>query len=79
MAMADKAEIHTVWDDDRGQWKNVREGASRASGYFDRKDDAVSKAQTTAKREGLEWIGHRKDGEINERNTYRKDPHPPAG
>ncbi|MEV0646233.1 DUF2188 domain-containing protein [Phytomonospora sp. NPDC050363] len=73
------SEIHTVWDAEREQWKNLREGGGRASAYFDLKSDAVEAAQGTAEREGLEWIGHRKDGEINERNTYRKDPHPPTG
>ncbi|HEY1180322.1 MAG TPA: DUF2188 domain-containing protein [Phytomonospora sp.] len=72
-------EIHTMWSGDRGQWMNQREGAARASGYFDRKEEAVSAAKTTARREGLEWIGHRKDGQINERDTYRADPHPPQG
>ncbi|GIG68376.1 DUF2188 domain-containing protein [Phytomonospora endophytica] len=72
-------EIHTMWSSDRGQWMNQREGASRVSGYFDRKEQAVTSAQTTARREGLEWIGHRKDGQINERNTYRADPNPPQG
>lgn len=73
------SEIHTMWNSDRGQWMNRREGATRVSGYFDRKDEAVAAAQTTARRERLEWIGHRKDGQINERNTYRSDPHPPQG
>lgn len=75
-----KGAVHTVWDEDRGQWKNEREGASRASAYFDRKDEASSAAQATARREGVEWIGHRKaDGQINERNSYGNDPHPPPG
>jgi len=74
-----KGDMHTTWDDHRGQWKNEREGAARASGYYDRKTDATDAGQATMRREGGEWLGHRKDGQINERNTYGHDPHPPKG
>lgn len=73
-------DMHTTWDDGQGQWKNQREGSSRASGYYDRKDEASEAGKTTMRREGGEWFGHKKDdGQINERDTYGDDPHPPKG
>ena len=78
--MADKRNIHESWDEDRQQWKIQREGADRASSYHDTEAEARQKSQGTARRDGVEWIKHKKDnGQIHERNTYGDDPHPPKG
>ena len=70
-------DMHTTWDRDREQWKNEREGAQRASGFYDRKDDASAAGRATMRREGGEWLGHRQDNNrINERNTYPRSSDP---
>ncbi len=72
-------DVHTTWDDDNKQWRNTREGNSRASSTHDHKDDASQRGQDLARNTGNEWLGHKRDGTINERNTYGDDPYPPRG
>jgi hypothetical protein len=72
-----KGDIHTVPRDDG--WANEKEGADRASSLHDTKEQAVGAGRQQAKREGVEHLIHKKDGTIGERNTYKRDPHPPKG
>ncbi|MGV8966270.1 MAG: DUF2188 domain-containing protein [Cellulomonas sp.] len=73
-------DVHTTFDPSAGSWRNKREGNQRASGTYDTKAEASSEGQRLARDTKSEWLGHRKDnGQINERNTYGKDPFPPKG
>lgn len=73
-------DVHTTWNADSGKWVNRREGNERASSTHDTKAEASARGQDLARNTGSEWLGHRKDnGQINERNTYGKDPYPPHG
>lgn len=73
-------DVHTTWDAGSEKWVNRREGNQRASSTHDTKADASARGQDLARSTGSEWLGHRKDnGQINERNTYGDDPHPPRG
>ncbi|WP_307844423.1 DUF2188 domain-containing protein [Actinotalea solisilvae] len=75
-----KGDVHTTWDSDNERWANRREGNTRASSTHNGKADASERGQQLARNTGSEWLGHRKaDGQINERNTYGTDPHPPRG
>ncbi|KLN34565.1 hypothetical protein FB00_11190 [Cellulosimicrobium funkei] len=75
-----KGDVHTSYDDERGQWVNRREGASRISSAHDRADDASARGQDLARSTGSEWVKHRKDnGQIHDRNSYGDDPFPPRG
>jgi len=75
-----KGDVHTSYDDERGQWINRREGASRISDAHDTAADASSRGQDLARSTGSEWIKHRKDnGQIHDRNSYGDDPFPPPG
>ena len=69
--------VHT--EPHEGGWANRREGADRVSKIFDTKQDAQEAGRTTARREGVEHIIHKKDGTIGERNSYGNDPNPPKG
>lgn len=61
-------------------WKVKKEGASKASGVFKNKTDAVDKGRDFAKGSGLgQLIIHKQDGTIQTEHTYRKDPFPPKG
>lgn len=72
--------VHTTYDRERGRWKNKREGAQRASGYYDTAAAASVAGQGLARSTGDEWLKHRKDNaRIHERNTYGDDPFPPRG
>lgn len=71
--------VHTTWDSENNNWKNQREGASRASSRHETKAGATDRGQDLARNSESEWLGHKKDGTINERNTYGKDPFPPKG
>lgn len=71
---------HWISLDDSGKWVDKREGGQRASGKYDRQNDAFEKARGTAKKEGGEVIIKNRQGKIRERNTYgKRDPYPPEG
>lgn len=58
---------------DRG-WSVKRAGASRASGTFTTKAEAVKKAQEIAKKQKTELYIHGKNGRIQDRRSYGNDP-----
>ena len=57
-----------------GGWSVVRDGASRASRNFKKKEDAISCGRTIAKRHSAELVIHNQDGSIHEVNTYAVSP-----
>ena len=72
--------VHTSYNRERSQWQNKREGASRVSGYYDTAREASSHGKDIARKSEAEWIKHSKaNGQIQERNTYGRDPFPPKG
>jgi hypothetical protein len=72
-----KRPVHTVPHGDG--WANRREGSPRVSKTFPTKAEAQAAGRDTAKRDRTEHVIHNKDGEIGQRNSYGKDPHPPKG
>jgi hypothetical protein len=58
-------------------WQTKKEGNERASGKYDTKQEAVDAAIQQAKREGTEVIVQGKDGKIQSKDSYGKDPNPP--
>ena len=70
---------HVTSNSDKG-WKVKKEGATRASGHFDNKVDAVDRGKEPAK-SGTEGqiIIHKKDGKFQTEHTYKNDPYPPEG
>jgi Uncharacterized protein conserved in bacteria (DUF2188) len=60
-----------------GGWQTKKEGNERASGRFDIKQDAVDAAIQQAKREGTEVVVQGRDGKIQSKDSYGKDPNPP--
>ena len=45
--------------------------------HFENKQEALDWSRNLAKKEGLEMIPHRKDGQIQNPNSYANDPCPP--
>ena len=60
-------------------WGVERRGASRASGRFDTKEQAVQRGRELAKNQKGRLVIRKQDGTIQEERTYRKDPYPPRG
>ena len=69
-----KKQIHIVSNPDRGGWDAKRPNAERASKHFETKKEALDWSRELAKKEGLEMIPHRKDGQIQNPNSYGNDP-----
>lgn len=74
--MPNKRDLHVVPRGD--QWAVVREGAERASSVHSTQTGAVEAARTTAKREGIEVVTHRPNGQIRDSDSYGRDPNPPT-
>jgi hypothetical protein len=62
-----------------GGWSVLRSGAARATRVFDNKEDAVSFARTLAEKERTELYVHRRDGTIQQRDSYGQGGLPHGG
>ncbi|WP_436355503.1 DUF2188 domain-containing protein [Brevundimonas sp. CEF1] len=62
-----------------GEWAVRNSGATRATKVFDTQAAAIKFGRNAAKKDGVEFYVHRKDGTIRERDSYGRDPHPPKG
>ena len=74
-----KRVIYSV-DPDGDRWKVKKRGSSRASGTFDRKEDAVRRGRELAKaQERGQLVIKKQNGRIQTEYTYGDDPFPPRG
>lgn len=73
--MTKKRDIHVVPHDDG--WAIKREGARRAGSVHEKKADALQQGRAQAKREHVELVIHRKNGTIQNSDSFGPDPHPP--
>ena len=64
--------VYDVSPGDSG-WGVERRGASRASGRFDTKEEAVRRGRDLAKSQKGRLVIRKQDGTIKEERTYRKD------
>lgn len=60
-----------------GGWSVKRGGAARASKTFEVKTEAVSFGRQLSLNQNSELVIHRKDGTIQNANSYGDDPNPP--
>ena len=77
--MGSKSNIHTTYNKDAGNWRNIREGAGKPAKVFDTKADAQAAGRIMAKNSKVEQFIHNKDGKIGQRNSYGNDNYPPKG
>lgn len=70
-----RQEYHVVPRGDR--WAVKRDNASRASGLFDNKQDAINAGRDLSKGLGAELVIHGRNGQIQNSNSYGNDPCPP--
>lgn len=68
---------HVVPSKSRGGWAVKKSGAAKNSRTFGRKSEAVEYARELSRKEETELFIHRKDGTIQNRNSYGHDPFPP--
>jgi uncharacterized protein YdaT len=74
--MSKKVTHHVVKSPDGG-WDVKKGGATRKSGNFETKKEAVSWAREVSKNQGSELIIHKKDGRIQRTDSHGNDPMPP--
>lgn len=67
---------HVVPNSDGG-WSVKKGGSTKATKNFDIKPDAVSFGKIVAKKQNAELVIHKKDGTLQNPNSYGKDPIPP--
>ena len=72
-----KKPIHVVPTGDG--WGTIRPGGSRHSNLTGTQRDTLDAARDQARREGVELIIHRPNGQIRDRDSYGNDPFPPKG
>ena len=75
--MGNRSEKHVVPNSDRGGWDVKNNNAQRASKHFETKAEAMDWAKVQAQKAGAELIPHKKDGTIQNPNSYGNDPCPP--
>jgi hypothetical protein len=73
--VSDKRDIHVVPHPEG--WATRTEGAERAGRVYDTKNEALEHGRDQARREQVELVIHRKDGRIQDSDSYGNDPNPP--
>ena len=77
--MPKKSDSHHVVHNPAGGWDVKRGGASRSSGHFDNKQDAVDAGRKISQNQGTEFYIHGIDGKIHSKDSHGNDPYPPKG
>ena len=75
--MSSSRKTHHVVPDSDGGWNVKRGGASRSSGHFDHKQDAIGRAREISINQESELIIHNRDGKISHCDSHGHDPCPP--
>lgn len=68
---------HVVPSKKNGGWAVKKSGSTRTSGSFENKSDTIKYGRELSRKEKIELYIHKKDGTIQNRNSYGKDPFPP--
>lgn len=70
---------HHVVPNKDGGWDVARGGASRSSGHFETKREAIDRGREISRNQGTEFRIHNKDGRIGSSDSHGGDPNPPRG
>ncbi|MCJ7602394.1 MAG: DUF2188 domain-containing protein [Desulfobulbaceae bacterium] len=68
---------HHVVPSPTGGWNVKRGGASRASGHFGTKGEAIDRGRDISRNQGTELRIHNRDGKIARSDSHGNDPCPP--
>lgn len=74
-----KKSNHVIPSNEQGGWAVKKAGSIRVSRSFENKEEAIKYGRELSKRESTELYIHKRNGLIQERNSYGKDPFPPKG
>ncbi len=66
--------VHTTYNHEAHNWRNISEGAERPMKTFPTKEQAQSAGRSVAIERHVEQLIHDKNGQIRERNSYGHDP-----
>lgn len=77
--MAKGSNTHHVVPNPKGGWDVKRGGSDRASGHFDKKQDAIDAGREISRNQGTELKIHNRDGTISQSDSHGNDPNPPKG
>ena len=77
--MANKGGSHHVVPNANGGWDVKKSGAARASGHFDRKQEAMDAGREISRNQGTEFVIHGQDGRIQQKDSHGNDKFPPKG
>lgn len=69
-----KTNVHTTYNKEEQNWRNISEGASKPSKVFETKTEAQAAGREIAVNRGVEHLVHNQDGKIAQRNSYGNDP-----
>ena len=69
---------HVVHNPDGG-WDINKGGADRASGHFEKKQDAIDAGREISQNQGTEFLIHNLNGRIGQSDSHGNDPCPPKG
>jgi hypothetical protein len=72
-----KSSVHVV-PSGENRWSVIRGGAERATKTFSTKEEAIEAGKSLSRSTSADLFVHKKDGTIQEANSYGQDPHPPA-
>ena len=72
-----KKSNHVIPSKEKGGWAVKKSGSTKSSRSFDKKSEAVEYGRKLSRREKTELYIHKRDGTIQDRNSYGKDPFPP--
>ena len=61
------------------QWSLKRDGASRRTGIFETKKEAIDVGRQISRNQGTEFVIHNKNGRIAQKDSHGNDPYPPKG
>lgn len=68
---------HVIPSPKKNGWAVKKSGSAKVSRSFETKAKAVEYGKQISRREKTELYIHRKDGTIQNRNSYGNDPFPP--
>jgi len=69
---------HVVHSPDGG-WNVKKGGADRASGHFEKKQEAIDTGRKISQNQGTEFLIHNLNGRIGQADSHGNDPCPPKG
>ena len=74
-----KRKSHHVVPNPQGGWDVVKSNSDRASGHFEKKNDAIDAGRKISQHQGTEFVIHNKNGRIAQSDSHGHDPYPPKG